>query len=56
MKKKKEKVKDSNQHFTKILTNFNPKTTPLQSLSIEYYTSVLIPSIGMFVKRDGKDF
>jgi hypothetical protein len=53
---KREKLKDFNQHFITILTKFSVEIAPLQSLAIEYYTSSLIPSIGMFVKRDGKDF
>jgi hypothetical protein len=47
---KKEKVKDFNQCFTIVLNNFSVETAPLESLAIEYYTSTLIPSIGMFVK------
>jgi hypothetical protein len=48
-------MKDFNQHFIIILTKFTIENSPLQSLAIEYYTSSLIPSIGMFVKWDGKD-
>jgi hypothetical protein len=47
---KREKGKDLNQRFITILTKFIVETTPLQSLSIEYYTSALVPSISMFVK------
>jgi hypothetical protein len=52
---KREKVKDFNQCFITILTKFTAENAPLQSLAIEYYTSSLIPSIGMFVKWVGKD-
>jgi hypothetical protein len=47
---KKEKVKDFNKLFTIVLNNFYVETAPLECLAIEYYTSSLIPSIGMFVK------
>jgi hypothetical protein len=51
---KKEKVKDFNQCFTTILNNFTTETAPLEPLTVEYYTSTLHPSIGMFVKCAGK--
>jgi hypothetical protein len=52
---KKEKVKEFNQRFTTVLSNFYAETIPLESLRIEYYTSYLIPSIGMFFKRIVKE-
>jgi hypothetical protein len=47
---KKEKVKDSNQHFTIVLNKFSNEAAPLEPLSIKYYPLALIPSIGMFDK------
>jgi hypothetical protein len=47
---KKEKVKEFNQCFTIVLNKFSVEPAPLETLVIEYYTSTLIPSIGMFVK------
>jgi hypothetical protein len=48
---KTEKVMDFNQRFLTVLTKFVDNTTLSQSLAIEYYTSTLFPSIGMFIKR-----
>jgi hypothetical protein len=47
---KKEKVKDFNHHFTTVLNKFTIETAPLESLAIEYYTSIVIPSIRMLDK------
>jgi hypothetical protein len=47
----KKKVKDFNQIFLKALTKFTINATLAQSLAIEYYTTIVVPSIGMFVKR-----
>jgi hypothetical protein len=52
---KREKVKYFNQIFLNVLTKFTNDTTPAQSLAIEYYTTTLIPSIGMFVKQANKN-
>jgi hypothetical protein len=50
-----EKVKEFNQCFIKILNKFTTKNAPLHSLAIKYYTSTLILSIDMIFKHDGKD-
>jgi hypothetical protein len=52
---KKEKVKYFNQRFLNVLIKFPHDVAPAQSLAIEYYTTTLTPSIGMFVKRDNKN-
>jgi len=52
---KKEKGKNFNKCFTTVLNEFFVEITPMESLRIEYYTSALIPSIGMFFKQVGKD-
>jgi hypothetical protein len=53
---KKEKVKDFNQCFTTILNKFPVDSSPVEALMVEYYTSTLHPSIGMFVKRAGQTY
>jgi hypothetical protein len=50
-----EKVKDFNQIFLNVLINFPNDVAPTKSLDIEYYTTTLTPSIGMFVKRANKN-
>jgi hypothetical protein len=52
---KKEKVKYFNQRFLNVLIKFPHDVAPTQSLEIEYYTTTLTPSIGIFVKRDNKN-
>jgi hypothetical protein len=52
---KKEKVKYFNQRFLNVLIKFPHDVAPAQSLAIEYYMTMLTPSIGMFVKRDNKN-
>ena len=52
---KKEKVNDFNQLFLNVLTKLTTHIVPAQSLSIDYYSATLIPSIGMFVKWVGRD-
>jgi hypothetical protein len=47
---KRERVKDFNQIFLNVLIKFPHDVTLAQSLAIEYYTTALTPSIGMFVK------
>jgi hypothetical protein len=47
---KRERVKDFNQIFLNVLIKFPHEVAPTQSLAIEYYTTALTPSIGMFVK------
>jgi len=51
---KKEKVKDFNQCFTTVLNKFIVEIAPLEPLAFKYYTSALLPSIAMFVKRADK--
>lgn len=41
----KEKVKDLNQRFTRILNKFAADTKPHDSITIDYYTSALLTSI-----------
>jgi hypothetical protein len=47
---KRERVKDFNQIFLNVLIKFPHDVALAQSLAIEYYTTALTPSIGMFVK------
>jgi hypothetical protein len=53
---KKDKGKDFNQNFTTILNIFPTKDSLIEALSVEYYTSDLHPSIGLFSKRAHKMF
>lgn len=48
---KKVKLKYFNQCFTTILKKFLDGAISVEALTLEYYTSSLHPSIGMFVKR-----
>jgi hypothetical protein len=50
----KENVKDFKKKFTTILNNIMVESTPPETMTIQYYTSALHPSIGMFVKQVGK--
>ena len=50
---KKEKVKDFNQRFNRILNKFSENTKPHDSITIDYYTSAF-PSVAQFVKRTAK--
>jgi hypothetical protein len=52
---KKEKVKYFNQRFLNVLIRFPHDVAPVQSLTIEYYTTELTPSIGIFVKIYNKN-
>jgi len=47
----KEKVKDFNQRFTRILNKFAADTKPHDSIIVDYYTSALPTNIAQFVKR-----
>jgi hypothetical protein len=46
-------VKYFHQCFTTILKKFPIDVSPIEALTIEFYTSSIHPSIGMFVKRFG---
>ena len=46
----KEKVKDFNQRFTRILNKFVTDTKPHESITVDYYTSALPTNIAQFVK------
>lgn len=50
----KEKVKDFNQRFMRILNKFVADTKPHDSITIDYYTSPLPTTITQFVKWDVK--
>jgi len=47
-------VKYFNQHFTTTLNKFPTDSAPIEALTVEYYTSKLHRSIGMFFKWAGK--
>ena len=50
----KEKVKDFNQRFNRILNRFPTEMKPHDSITINYYTSASTISIVQFVKRTAK--
>jgi hypothetical protein len=52
---KRERVKDCNQRFLNFFIKFPHEVDPTKSLSIDYHTVVITPSIGMFVKRSNKN-
>jgi hypothetical protein len=52
---KRERVKDFNQRFLNVLIKFPHDVSPAQSLAIEYYTTALTPSIGMFAKKSNRN-
>jgi hypothetical protein len=49
----KEKFKDFNQRFTKVLNKFQEGTAPAPELQIEVYVNALPASISMFDKQAG---
>ena len=49
---KKEKVKDFNQRFINLLNCIPEK--PVESIQVEFYTTILPPPIAMFVKAREK--
>lgn len=50
----KEKVKDFNQRFTRILNKFAVDTKPRGSITVDYYTSTLPSTIAQFIKWAAK--
>jgi len=46
----KEKVKDFNHKFNRILNKFLENTKPHESITIDYYTSIFLAIIVHFVK------
>jgi hypothetical protein len=50
-----ERVKYFNQRFLNVIIKFPHEFSPAQSLAIEYYTTALTLSIGMFVKQYNKN-
>ena len=50
----KEKVKDFNQMFNRILNKFTAYTKPHDSITTNYYTSTPPTNIAQFVKWDAK--
>lgn len=51
---KKEKIIYFNQCFKTFVNKFPIDSQPTKSVIVEWYTSVLHPSIAMFVNRNGK--
>jgi hypothetical protein len=52
---KRERVKEFNQRFFNVLIKFPHYVSLAHSLTIEYYTAALTPSIGMFSKRSQRN-
>jgi hypothetical protein len=50
----KDKVKDFNQIFLTLINKIPLASKPADDVSIEFYTSSLLVSMTMFVKRDKK--
>jgi len=46
----KEKVKDFNQRFTRILNKFSADTKPHDSITVDYYMSTMSTNIAQFFK------